>query len=81
MIPGQEYQVTVKISKISKSSFNMHYEFRNEQKKLCVRAQVVHVFVDPTSMQKTAFPDKYLKILEKYCLPDANDFNFNETNS
>lgn len=76
MIPGHDYQIIAKIVKISQSSFTMHYEFRNEQNKLCVRVQMVHVFVDPKTMQKTAFPEKYLKVFTKYCLPDANDFNF-----
>jgi len=74
--PGLEYNIVVKVVKISQSSFTMHYEFRNDHNKLCVRVQMVHVFVDPKSMVKTSFPEKYRKILEKYCLPDANDFNF-----
>lgn len=76
MNPGCDYQITAKIVKISQSSFTMHYEFRNDQNKLCVRVQMVHVFVNLKNMQKMDFPKKYLEIFNRYCLPDANEFNF-----
>ena len=76
LFPGQEYTVEVKVSKISGSSFNTHYEFKNQNNKLCARVQMVHVFIDPKTMKKIPFPEKFRLKLEKYCLPDANEFNF-----
>ncbi len=67
--PGHDYLVEAKVVKISQSTFNMHYEFKDHLNKLCARVQMVHVFVDPKTKQKAQFPEKYLKTFARYCLP------------
>jgi acyl-CoA thioester hydrolase/1,4-dihydroxy-2-naphthoyl-CoA hydrolase len=65
-LPGHEYEATAKVQKVSQSSFNMHYEFRNGDGRICARVQMVHTFVEQQSFQKAEFPERYRQIFEKY---------------
>lgn len=68
LFPGQTYFIEAKLSKLSTTSFNMHYEYRNSSDKLCARVQMTHTFVDKNTLQKIEIPEKYKSLLLPYCL-------------
>ena len=64
--PGKSYEVTVKVNKVSQSSFTMIYEYRNDLSRICSRVQMIHTFVDQKTFQKADIPEKYRNIFERY---------------
>lgn len=64
MKPGDEIEVSVNVSQIRNSSFELTYNFLNKESKLCADVKTVHVFVDKKSFEKITIPAEILKNLE-----------------
>jgi acyl-CoA thioester hydrolase/1,4-dihydroxy-2-naphthoyl-CoA hydrolase len=65
-MPGQSYQVEVRVQKIGQSSLTMHYIYLNQNGQICAHVHLVHTFVSRPSFQKMDVPEKYRKIFSRY---------------
>ena len=64
MKPGVEINVSVEVTQIRKSSFELSYKFINNNSKVCAEVKTVHVFVDNKSFEKISIPVQVLKKIE-----------------
>ena len=64
MKPGDEVDVSVFVSQIRTSSFELTYNFANTDSKICAQVQTVHVFVDRNTFEKINIPSEILEKLE-----------------
>ena len=64
MKPGVEINVSVEVTQIRKSSFELSYKFINNNSKVCAEVKTVHVFVDKKSFEKISIPVQVLKKIE-----------------
>lgn len=64
MKPGNEIEVSVYVSQIRNSSFELTYNFRSKDSEVCADVKTVHVMVDKNSFEKIIIPSEVLKHLE-----------------
>jgi len=64
MKPGNEIEVSVYVSQLRNSSFELTYNFTNENSNTNAQVKTVHVFVEKDSFEKIKVPDEILKNLE-----------------
>ncbi|KAB2846705.1 MAG: acyl-CoA thioesterase [Melioribacteraceae bacterium] len=64
MNPGDKIEVSVYVSQIRNSSFELTYNFTNHDSNTCAQVKTVHVFVDKISFKKINVPEEILKNLE-----------------
>ena len=62
--PGDEIEVSVHVSQLRTSSFELTYNFLDKDSKLYADVKTVHVFVDKKSFEKINVPTEILKSLE-----------------
>ena len=63
--PGQTYDVDVTVSRIGESSFQMHYVFRQGDRRHGV-VKMVHAHLDPKTFEKKALPAEVRDRLAPY---------------
>lgn len=64
MKPGDKIEVSVYVSQLRNSSFELTYNFTNSDSNTCAQVKTVHVFVDKSSFEKINIPAELLKNLE-----------------
>lgn len=64
--PGQKYEISVSVSLMKTSSFEMTYVISDatNPSQVCVTVKTVHVCLDAKTKSKTALPDQFRKPLE-----------------
>lgn len=64
MKPGDIVKVSLHVSQIRSSSFELTYKFINAESNICSDVKTVHVFVEKDTFEKTSIPKDILKNLE-----------------
>lgn len=64
MKPGDEIEVSVYVSQIRNSSFELTYNFTKGDSNTCAQVNTVHVFVDKVSFEKINVPAEILENLK-----------------
>lgn len=64
MKPGDEIEVSVYVSQLRNSSFELLYKFINKDFNICAQVKTVHVFVNKTSFKKIEIPSEILMKLD-----------------
>lgn len=64
MKPGNEIEVSVYVSQIRNTSFELTYNFTKGESNTYAQVKTVHVFVDKVSFEKINIPTEILKNLE-----------------
>ena len=64
MKPGDKIEVSVNVSDMRNSSFELTYKFVDKDSNLCADVKTVHVFVDKKSFEKINIPAEILESLK-----------------
>jgi len=63
---GDRITVQLQIESVSKTSFQILYDFLNDYGKIVGNAKTVHVAVDKNSKKKVSLPDKFVEAIQNF---------------
>lgn len=68
---GDELEVHLRIAKVGRHSFTVHYDIYKEREQLVGTARTVHCTIDPLTRKKRTLPDSFREKLLRYHKADA----------
>jgi len=63
IFPGSIVGVEINVSTVKESSFELQYNFKNQEGESLARLKTVHVFIAKNNWEKTPIPTEFLKYL------------------
>lgn len=69
LLPGQTYQVTIYLTRLSQGTLQVQYDF-TQGSKLHAQVQTVHTYLNARTKEKTAMPDQHRQRWEQYLISE-----------